>query len=311
MSQNGIRFLSRWLSPLLLLATLLVAGVARAGTVQIRDEEGLLTPTDRTALQAEGSKYPFDVRILTTGTHSGDLDRYVGEQVTLPNLVVIGIDKEHRRTSVHFGGQTRIAHEEFSTIEHAGNASFKNGDYRAGVEAILDRAQTAVGTAPAVDPGNGRLVTAPTRPASGGFPFGWVILGGLLLVGFLAARRMFSGGSHTTPNPPVGPNYPGYGSGYGPGYGPGGGGGSGLGAGLMGAGLGGLAGYELGKLAGEREGHVREGEMTGSSGDDRPEPSNYDEGGSTGGWDDGGGGGGWDDNSGGGFDSGGGGGDGW
>jgi hypothetical protein len=282
--------------------------------VQIRDEEGLLTPTDRTALQAEGSKYPFDVRILTTGAHSGDLDRYVGEQVTLPNLVVIGIDKEHRRTSVHFGGQTRIARNEFSTIEHAGNASFKNGDYRAGVEAILDRAQSAVGTAPAVDPGNGPLVTAPARPASGGFPFGWVVLGGLLLVGFLAARRMFSRGGYPNPNPPAGPNYPGYGPGYGQGYGPGygpgyGGGGSGLGAGLMGAGLGGLAGYELGKLAGEREGQFREGEMTGPAQDDRP---NYDEGGATDGWDDGGGGGGWDDSGGGGgFDSGGGGGDGW
>src|SRR2546427_1376465 len=106
MYQTRTRFLA-WLAPLLLLATVFVAGTARAGTVQIRDEESLLTPADRTALQAAGSNYPFDVRVLTTAAHSGDLDRYVGEQVTSPNLVVVGVDKEHRRTSVHFGAETR------------------------------------------------------------------------------------------------------------------------------------------------------------------------------------------------------------
>jgi hypothetical protein len=279
----------------------LLAPVASAGTLQVRDDEHLLSSDDRGTLQQEAASYPFDVRVLTSESHSGDFDHYVGEQVGAPNMVVIGIDKEHRRTSVHFGTATRIAPSEFHAIEQAGNASFKSGDFRAGIDAILNRAKESVGTAPAVvdQPRSSVPAPLPQQHANGGFPFGWVILGGLVLLAFLALRRVFSGGgssmySQNQANGGWGPGY-----GQGPGYGPGpgyGGGGSGLGSGLLGAGLGGLAGYELGKAAGEREEHERGrdgGMLGGGSNDDSDrDRSNWDEGGDSGGWDDSSGGGG-------------------
>jgi hypothetical protein len=309
------RFLATALAPALIAASALLTSVAHAGTLQIRDEEHLLSSDDRTTLQQEAATYPFDVRVLTTEAHAGDLDRYVGEQVGGPNMVVVGIDKVHRLAYVHFGAGSRIAPSR--DIEQAGNASFKSGDFRAGIEAILNRAKESVGTAPAISEQPRSSLPAPVpQHASGGFPLGWVILGGLVLVAFLALRRAFSG-SGSTMYSDNGTNRgwgPGYGPGPGPGYGPGYGGGSGIGSGLIGAGLGGLAGYELGKAAGEREEHERDregGMLGGGSYDDERDrgQSNWDEGGGGGGWDDSGGGGDW---GGGGDDGGGdGGGGGW
>jgi uncharacterized membrane protein YgcG len=292
--KGGFRSLSgRLLAPLLIVVFALVSSVAFAGTLQIKDEEGLLSSADRSALESTVRDYPFDVRVLTTAAHESDFDRYVAAQAARPDMVVVGIDKEHRQTSVHFGNGAQIARSEFHAIRQAGSPGFKNGDFRAGIEAILSRAKDAYGTAPVTDPGAASNERGMQRaPTSSGFPFGWLVLGGLVLVAFLAMRRAFANRAGYQ-QPPY-PQGPGYQQGYGPGgYGPGyGGGGSGLGAGIVGAGLGGLAGYELGKAMGEREHNdQREGGMLGGGSDDG-DRSNWDAGGDTGGWDDGGGGGG-------------------
>ena len=304
-STNATRFATRALGPALLAVSTLLAGSASAGTLQVRDEEHLFSSEDRAALQQDATAYPFDVRVLTTGAHAADFDHYVGEQVGSPDMVVVGIDKEHRRTSVHFGTGSRIAPTEFHAIEQAGNASFKDGAFRAGVESILTRAKAAVGSSPAVGERSttpaipAAPADAPARQQSSGFPFGWVILGGLVLLGFIALRRAFANGmgNRYSPNLPPGGNFgPGYPpSGYGPGYGPGYGSGSGLGSGILGAGLGGLAGYELGKAMGEREEreHEREGGMFGGGSSDDRDRGDWDAGGDTSGWDDGSSGGDW------------------
>jgi uncharacterized membrane protein YgcG len=302
---------ARLLASVLVVVAMLVSSLAFAGTLQIKDEESLLSSTDRSALESAVRDYPFDVRVLTTAAHASDFDRYVGEQLSKPDMVVVGVDKEHRQTSVHFGKGSHIARSEFHAIKEAGNPGFRSGDFGAGIQAILARAKDAYGTAPVTDPraASNEVGTA-QAPASGGFPFGWLMLGGLVLVAFIAMRRVFAnrGGGDQQPFQGQGPGYPGYGQqGYGPGYGPGRG--SGLGAGIIGAGLGGLAGYELGKAMGEREQHEREGGMLGggSTGND-DNNGNWDAGGDTGGWDDSGGGGdfgGGGDDFGGGGDSGG------
>lgn len=291
-------------SVVVLVASLLSAS-ALAGTVRIHDGENLLSPADSSALQAAGASYPFDVRVLTNSEHSADFDRYVGEQVTEPKLVVIGIDRAHRHTSVHFGTGARIAPSEFHAIEQAGNASFRNGDWRGGIDAILSRAKESVGTASGVVAGSplAERGAPPARQSTGGFPFGWLVLGGAVVVVFLIMRRAVAGGSgggYQPPNVLPGPGYPGYGPG--PGYG----GGSGIGSSILSAGLGGLAGYELGKAMEGREG-PREAGMLGSNPTEERDSTSSDDGGASGGWDDdqGGGGSDW-----GGGDSGGS-GDGW
>jgi hypothetical protein len=308
---SAVRFAGRVFAPAFVVVSTLLSGVAFAGTLQIKDDENLLSSADRSTLQSEAGAYPFAVRVLTTSAHSGDFDHYVGEQVGSPDMVVVGVDKEHRHTSVHFGTASRIAPSEFHAIEQAGNANFKSGDFRAGIEQILNRAKDSVGSAPVNDTSHAGApvpAPAPAQQTGGGFPYGWLVLGGLVFVAFLAMRRIFSGGNRTMypPNMPPGGGY-GQGPGYGPGYG--GGGGSGLGSGILGAGLGGLAGYELGKSMGERDEREREGGVLGggSSSNSEPQRSNWDEGGDSGGWDDSGGGGGGGGGDWGGGDSGGGG----
>jgi hypothetical protein len=273
------------LSWLVAMVLSVLAVPAWAGMVQLRDGANVIPEADRTALREEGAQYPFDVRVVTSSEHTqtADFDRYVAAQVARPNMVVVGVDPLHRHTAVHFGRETGIAPSQFRAIEEAGNSSFREGNWRRGVEAILASAKGAVGTG---------VVTAERGVAReevrSAFGFGLVtilvVLAGIGLVGAFIARRVRGGGYQQPPYPP------GYGGGYPPGYGPGYGGGGGIGSTLLGAGLGGLAGYELGKMVGERE-HERDhdivdtGDMAGGSG-------NFDEGGAAGGWDDSGGGGG-------------------
>src|SRR3954468_1836662 len=121
-NKGGLRRLGgRLLAPVLVVVFALMSSVAFAGTLQVKDEENILSAADRSALEGAVRDYPFDVRVLTSAAHASDFDRYVGEQVSKPDMVVVGVDKEHRRTSVHFGKGSHIARSEFHAIEQAGN----------------------------------------------------------------------------------------------------------------------------------------------------------------------------------------------
>ncbi len=290
-------------SLLLVLAALLTTGSAFAGSLQVHDSAGLLTGSDRRAIESAAARCPFDVRVLTSTDYAdqGAFSRYVGAQVSEPNMIVVGVDPAHHHTQVHFGTGTRVAESQWSNIERAGNVDFRSARWAPGVAAILDAASGA-----ATD-----MASVPARrsPGSGGgWPIGVVlllVLGVVVAVGLAIRRAMSSGGPSYGPGPGgyggYGPGYPGGGQGYAPGPGYGGGGGIGaVGGGLIGAGVGGLAGYELGKLEGENEERERE----------RPRRDEYvdpgaSEGGDDGSFDAGGGGSSWDD--GGGGDTGGGG----
>lgn len=258
----------------------LMTTTAQAGTLQLRDSADLLTPDDESALRTEASRYNFDVRVLTDTRYAdrASFDRYVAAQVSSASMVVVGVDPMHRRTSVHFGTGLRVATNRYTAVENAGDPSFRQAQWRQGIDAILGAAQSSVNTGGAGD----ALAPAGERPA---FPWGLVLLGGgaVLVVAMLvrAARRR----AQPYGAPPAAP-YRGYEAppqqyaspyGYPPPPQS-----SGLGAGLMGAGLGGLAGYALGRSMSEHD-------------DDAPAPESHDAGWDAGGgtsdWDSGGGGG--------------------
>lgn len=226
------------------------------------------------------------MRVVTSSEHAetADFDRHIAAQVARPNMVVVGVDPVHRHTAVHFGRETGIAQAQFRAIEQAGNSSFREGNWRKGVEAILASAKGAVGTGVVTTE---RGVTH--EEGRSAFGFGLVtilvVLAGIGLVGAFIARRVRGGAGYGGYQQP--PYPPGYGGGQ-PGYGPGYGGGGGIGSSLLSAGLGGLAGYELGKMAGERE-HERDRDVV-NTGDVGGSAENFDEGGAAGGWDDAGGG---------------------
>jgi hypothetical protein len=278
-------------------APLCFAHDAYAGALQVRDPSHLLSADDVGRLRSTIGAAPFDARLVVTSEFSDvqDLSRFVSSLVVEPNMVVVGLDPQHRHVQVHFGTGSRVARSAWPAIERSGNDEFRRGDWEGGVAAIFQAATHAVGSAPGD-------TTAPGNPRPSLLGPGTLLL---LVIGAIGIGLYFAWRRSTYaqigPPGPQGygaPPYPG--GGYPPGY-PGypqQGGLGPMGGGLIGAGLGGLAGYELGKLEGERERERERPEFGGSSGDDPG--GNYDEGGGGSSWDD-------DSGGGGGFDGGGGG----
>ena len=281
--RNAVRSLA-----LALPLTVALAGTAHAGTLQVRDEASLLSPADTSALRGEVDALPFDVRVWTTNNSASraTFDAQVGRLVSSPRMVVIAVDPVNRRTSVHFGLNLGVPSAQHQGIRDAAGPSFRQSDWRGGMSAIV-RATAQHAT------------MSPVRAQSAGFPWGLVLLGigtiaGVaLLVRFVRGRAQQMGGypganphapGYYDPNMPPqgGMNYgPGYHPGYGPGYGPSGG--SGLGAGLVGAGLGGLAGYAIGRSMSDQTEHHGAESNASSAGFDSGGDS-YDAGGGTSDW---------------------------
>jgi hypothetical protein len=271
--------------------------MAWAGSLQVRDEAHVLTTDDVGRLRSDVAGAPFDARLVVTTAHaeSQDLARYVEQFVSEPDMVLVGLDPDHRHVQVRFGTGSQVPAASRVAIEKSGNDAFRRGDWEAGASAIFRAAANAVSVAPS----GGVTPAARVEPAPAGPGLVFLVIGGFVAIALFASfffrrRGLAPGGGY-------GPGYPGsYGPGYGGGYGygPPGGGMGPVGGGLIGAGLGGLAGYELGKIEGEREGRGRDfGEP--SQGNDGG--GNYDDGGGGGSdWGGGGGGGGFDGGDGGG-----------
>src|SRR5689334_14543843 len=101
-------FFAGWLVALLVL---LFSAPLLAGTVRVEDTPDKLDATAESSLVSLGATLPFDALVLVTTTYAtaSDLDGAIGRRVDAPNLVVVGIDPEHRRTSVHFGTGSGVA----------------------------------------------------------------------------------------------------------------------------------------------------------------------------------------------------------
>jgi hypothetical protein len=279
----------------LFLAALLASAVASARGLQVRDQAHVLSADDVARLRSDVASAPFDARLIVTTDYadSQDLARNVEQLVSEPDMVLVGLDPQHHHVQVRFGTGSHVPEASWSAIEKSGNDSFRRGDWEGGAAAIFRAASDAVSMAPsgALNP------TERVQPSPAGPGMLFRVIGGFLVVALLAS--FFFRRRNVGPSAGYGPGYgPPYGGG-GYGYGPPGGGMGPVGGGLIGAGLGGLAGYELGKLEGEREDRGRDnpGTPTGQSNDGG---GNYDGGGGGSDWDSGGGGGGFDGGDGGG-----------
>ncbi len=304
--------LTRLLAPVLAVGLLAVAVDASAGTLTMRDEAQVFTPGDTAQLRSIVAQAPFDARLVTTNSYpdQAGFSRFVGTLVSAPNMVVVGIDPQHHHVQVHFGTGSHIAEANWPTIERAGNDAFKRSAWEEGGADIFRAATTAVGQGAVTAPG-----TSPSTAGSGSFLgvglFIMLVVGVILAVTLYAVFRRRSPG-YGSVGYGGGAPFPG---GQGPYYGPGGTRGAmgPLGGGLIGAGLGGVAGYELGKMEGERErrGFDQGGFDAGGGGSSTPDTGSSAAGGGGSRWDDSGssGGGGGDFGGGGGGDSGGGGSD--
>src|SRR6266540_3974652 len=107
--RSAPRIAASWLA--VVVAVLLYTLSAVAGTLQLRDTANLLAAEDKAQLHSEGTRFPFDVRVVITSEYADreSFSRHVSAQLANPNMVVVGIDPTHRRTSVHFGTGTQIS----------------------------------------------------------------------------------------------------------------------------------------------------------------------------------------------------------
>jgi hypothetical protein len=291
--------LIRFLAPVLVAGIVAVSSGAAAGDLSVRDEAHVFSPGDANALRSVVARAPFDARLLTTTAYpdQASFSRYVGSLVSESDMVVVGIDPQHHHVQVHFGTRSGIPQASWSAIERSGNDAFRRGAWEEGSETIF---RTAAANAVTSGGGGASLPQASRGSVSllGPVVLLLIVGGVILAVIFFSRRRtqgydgMYGGGGYAGPGPYPGGAPPYGGGGY---YGPGApsGGMGPLGGGIIGAGLGGLAGYELGKMAGERE--EREHEHGGGFGSNESsltgDDSSYDAGGGGSSWDDSGGGG--------------------
>jgi uncharacterized membrane protein YgcG len=269
-----------------LVAAVVPAQRAYAGTLHIRDEAHVLSADAAARLRSVVTAAPFDARFVVTSDYpdAQDLSRHVGSLVTEPNDVVVGLDPQHHHVQVHFGTGSRVPRSEWAAIERAGNDAFRRGDWEGGAAAIFRAASQAVAS-PAGDAM--RPEGAAARPSLIGPGMLLLVVAGAIGIAVYFARKRSAHGPPPAYGPPGDPRYGGPPF-AGPGYPPQGGGLGPLGGGLIGAGLGGLAGYELGKMEGEREGrHLEQAPDRGSTAAD-PD-GNFDEGGGGSSWDNDGG----------------------
>jgi hypothetical protein len=256
-----------------LLAVLIMATPAWAGTVQIQDDARVLNAT---AVQNDAATLPVGVYVWAT-TQAAEsksvFDSDVRDKVNATFPIVIGINTQSHHESIQLGAQAGLPQRAALAVESRANGAFlrtiqSSHDYTTAVTAALDELRTGFA-------GAHRGGAAPRRVHTQGAGFGAgallllvLVVGVIAAVVLLARRRRRSGfgpGPSTFAGPsPQGPYPPDYGPSYGgpsyggPGYRSGMSAGS---AGALGALGGGLLGYELGKTRGEEQ-QFRQDEMT-------------------------------------------------
>jgi uncharacterized membrane protein len=246
----------RWTVPIAaLVAVLVVAAPAWAGTVEIQDDAHVLNAT---AVQNAAATLPVGVYVWATtqdAENKSTFDTDVRNKVSPTFPVVIGINTRSRHESIQISSRVGLSQSAALAVESSANTAFvasmqsRHDDYTAAVTAALGTLHTGLAGAH-----RGRVAAqrAPEHSSGGGFLLIMLIIGVIVVVVLLLRRRNRSGSRMGEParGPWMGPgpspmaSYPDYGPSYRSGMSPGA-------AGALGAVGGGLLGYELGKMQGE------------------------------------------------------------
>ncbi len=140
--------------------------------------------------------YPFDLRVVTTTSipsKGGFVDMTIREiDHQSPNTVVIAVDPSHRYVAVRYGKGVGISPDKWDTIEKAGNADFKNGNWTTGVLKIADSAASFKSQTVSTirSDGTTTMVVQPTPVVYNNHSSshtGWWIFGGIVLVALVVA----------------------------------------------------------------------------------------------------------------------------
>lgn len=164
------------------LAVFFWATACMAGSFSIvRDEGRWFSAQDVEALRGEAGSWPIDVRVLVEEAASRDqLEDDAHKALDGKHSVVVAIDHVHRRVAARYGVASGVKTADYDVVAKAGNAHFRAGEARQGVEAIVARARaSAEASAPITE------ATAPPVVVEHGMTAGATVW--LLLLGGLGA----------------------------------------------------------------------------------------------------------------------------
>lgn len=263
---RGARRLGIFVSGLVALFLILTLSAFRSGyPVQIHDGANVLNASQ---IQNTASQLSNPVAIYTTNNFQGtqaDFQRVATQKLSgNPNLIVMAIDTAHHYIFIARGSNVPLSSSSVTQAVSAFSANYGNGNYTNASLAALSSLQNSLGASQSVNANTNTHANA-QRGAAGysAWPI-WLcclipvalILGGIVFgaIRWGQGRGMLGGLGRGGPSPyqPMVP--PGYPTNQGPYYGPPQRGGMNpWAAGGLGAAAGGLAGYELGKMQGERQ----------------------------------------------------------
>ncbi len=257
-------------------ACLTQVSIASAGSLNLRDDAGVLAATEQQAIRDSATRAPFSVYVWTVkGGYAGNKAQFVSAAdalVTSNDTVIIAVDTVDKFTHIA-ARNARLTSAATAGAKTTANASFGRGQWAAGITAAL----TSLTNDAVSPPANGAPIpggsSVPTQPRDS-FPWAGLIVG-LVVLGAVASGAMLllrSRRRQIGAGPQDAPSY-GRDSGFDAGSGLGGGAGygrrgAGIGGMLAGGALGGIAGgllgYELGKESGEIQGAGRDGSYAGT-----------------------------------------------
>lgn len=121
-----------------LVLLVVLQSLAHAGKVEIRDDVGLLSATDRQDIEEAAGSIPFDVRVLVSQSAQSRsaFESMVSAEVTTPRVLAIGLDPTRRQTVARFGSGLAVPSVRWSAITEAGNVAFRGKEWGRGIALI-------------------------------------------------------------------------------------------------------------------------------------------------------------------------------
>lgn len=120
---------------------LLVASpaIASPGDVKIHDNAGVLDSAGKDAVTAAAKASPFEVHVLTvmSAPSSFEFERQVSGAVNGPNVLAIGVEMQHRITTVMYGAASGVPQGKGAELGLKAREFFKTGNFGQGIAAII------------------------------------------------------------------------------------------------------------------------------------------------------------------------------
>jgi hypothetical protein len=144
----------------------LLTRAAVAGAAIVRDNAHVIPKRQVDGILETQSRWRFNLKVLTGVFETRQsLNAQTGNCIRTPSDLCVGIDPKHHHVSVHFGTAVKPPSSEMDLIASAGNDSFADLDWQAGIVAIAERAERSIAAARPAPPVRVLANAPPPAPA--------------------------------------------------------------------------------------------------------------------------------------------------